>query len=181
MNATRKVTCAIAIALAMGGCAQTPMEAAIAKSKVESAEILRRDQLTHVNANWRVDCVTDPVKATKDCFAGTFGQAMTHDGVGYGGKDMPFQVRYLNGQGPVIVVGWNSYPGKTPTIRVDESPPIRVSGSAEPDVIKQLLTGSTVRGEYYAWPSASPKRIIVDLAGFGEAWTALQAKLGEQK
>lgn len=140
------------------------------------------EQERRVDKNWSVDCTIDHVTALKRCFAFTFGQKMSIDGQAYGRKDIPFQVYFSGESGPFVMAGFNTYPGKSPTVRVDDNNPVRVhdySGVSKlkPDesLVKLLRKGKVARISYHSWPEGR-QDMIVDLTGFEEAWQRLMEK-----
>lgn len=139
-----------------------------------------------VNANWYVDCTTDPVSRIRHCFAVTYGRAMSStgeaDSLGVGGAQ--FQVYFVNKRGPFLRVGTHTYPGQRPAIRIDnDAAPTIIHDDAgvtpvgaEPRVVRRLLTAEVVRARYYTWPDGY-YNMIIDLTGFAEAWAKLQQLL----
>jgi invasion protein IalB len=140
------------------------------------------EQEKRVDYNWSVDCTIDKLTTLKRCFAFTFGQKMSSDRRVYGGKDIPFQVYFIGTSGPFVMAGFNTYPGKSPTVRVDDNDPVRVhdySGVSklEPDesLVELLRKGKVARISYHIWPEGR-QDMIVDLTGFEEAWQRLMEK-----
>lgn len=123
--------------------------------------------MTTLASGWRVDCNEDHFTNSKRCFAGTFGSAPGFD------RSIPFQVYFENGRGPAIMPGFNTYPGRTATIRVD-SGAIRSANAAQA-VINDLRSGSIAYVVYHSWPEGE-KRMTVDLTGFTEAYDLLLSK-----
>lgn len=182
------------LCLVLGACAQpgpsvtgqaaaarkTPsqVDAMVAEAMRDAAELEAR---TRVNANWSVNCTVDQVSGTKRCFAGTFGRALSSSGDVRGTKSIPFQVFYVGTAGPFVGVGWHTYPGRRPLVRVDENEPVVVNDSGgvaipAPDeaLVEELRVGRTVRARYDVWPEGA-RDMYVELEGFEEAWRRLQA------
>lgn len=136
-------------------------------------------QLAKVNDNWNVNCTVDPVTTSRRCFASTFGQMMGHDGRPYGEKSIPFQVYFFDTLGPFVMVGWHTYPGRYPIVRVDDNTPITVRDDGgvstlepEPFLVEQLRLGKVARAQFHSWPEGC-RNMFIDLAGFEEAWQRL--------
>lgn len=156
-----------------------PLAACATKADRKTAELSAwADSLVkarRVNENWSAACITDQVTMSKKCFASTFGRRMGGDGEPYGSKSIAFQIYFLDERGPFIMVGFNTYPGRTPTVRIDENEPIQIRNSppvASPSLVEQLRLGRVARGRYHVWPTGS-EDIYVDLTGFEEAWRRL--------
>ncbi len=137
------------------------------------------DRERRVNENWSVDCTVDQVTTLKRNFASTFGQLMAYNGSAYGGNHIPFQVYFLGESGPFVSVGFHTYPGRYPTVRVDDNDPIRVQNDGgvsapKPDsiLVALMCTGKVARARYHSWPDGS-QDMIVNLIGFEEAWLRL--------
>ncbi len=137
------------------------------------------EQEKRVDRNWSVDCTIDHLTTLKRCFAFTFGQKMSSDGRAYGRKDIPFQVYFIGQSGPFVMAGFNTYPGKSPTVRVDDNSPVRVHdyggvSKLEPDesLVELLRKGKVARISYHIWPEGR-QDMIVDLSGFEKAWQLL--------
>jgi hypothetical protein len=144
-----------------------------------------RDELRRANENWMVDCVVDKVTAAKRCFAGTFGRQLGYDGNPVGSNSYPFQVYYIDNRGPFIMVGHHTYPDRTPIVRIDDAPPMKVHDDGgvsplkpNPKIVEKLRSGSVAIGRYHSWPDGS-NDIFVDIAGFDEAWGRLQKNMRE--
>jgi hypothetical protein len=198
----------LALSLALLSCAQSQaiqdrqriLDEARRTSEESQQWAAQLEARRRVNENWSVDCTVDQVTGTRRCFAATFGQAMDHEGKGYGARNIPFQIYYLlpapgsqpppppppgvasqeNLNGPFVLVGFHSYPGMKPTVRVDDNAPLTVRDSAggeargrDQELVEQLLIGTVARARYYIWPDG-PKDMIVDLTGIKEAWERLQ-------
>lgn len=147
------------------------------KAALAWPENLERER--RVNENWSAYCTTDQVTTVKRCYAGTFGQSMGNDGQPYGSKNIPFQVYFLDTSGPFLMVGYHTFPGRTPTIRVDDLVPIQVHNDAgitalrpDPELVEALRTGSVVKARYHVWPDRT-EDMLVKLQGFEEAWQKL--------
>jgi len=132
-----------------------------------------------VNDNWSAYCTIDNVTKLKRCYAGSFGQSMGVDGEPYGPKNIPFQVYFLNQSGPYVMVGYHTYPGRTPIVRIDKNEPMQVYDDAgvseprtNPALVQQMLAGQVARARYDVWPDGS-REMYIDLKGFGEAWRRL--------
>lgn len=162
----------LALAVMMSGCfTGLPSSPGLRPS---TQAVMSQVAETTLSSGWRVDCVADEIRATRRCFAGTFG---TPD---YGGsKSIPFQVVVYESStgeqhGPVVEPGFNTWPGQNPTVRVDQNPPITDMGSRR--LIEELETGSAAKAEYWVWPEGS-RRMAVDLTGFSEAFQLLMSKV----
>lgn len=164
--------------------AQEPPKALIAGT-VPLAEFLEREP-----TDWRVGCVTDEVTTVRHCFARTIGWSYMsyHDDelVFINMERYIFVVEYFDDLGPLSGVGIHTFPGKQPMVRVDEGEPMIVeddggvsSRKAQPEIAQQMLKGELLRGRYYEWPDDYPKRLLVDLRAFDDAWERLQAELKE--
>lgn len=102
---------------------------------------------------------------------------MSFDGKPYNKKSIPFQVKYINNLGPLFMVGFNTYPGREPTVKIDGNQPITINkygyaGSNAEELIFLLENGSILRGEYHSWPQGA-KRMYVELEGFSMAYQKL--------
>ncbi len=146
----------------------------------------KREQEKRVDKNWSVDCTIDHLTTLKRCFAFTFGQKMSNNGQAYGRKDIPFQVYFIGKSGPFVVAGFNTYPGKPPTVRVDDNKPVKVHdyggvSKLEPDefLVELLRKGKVARISYHLWPEGR-QDMIIDLTGFEEAWQRLMEKKPKQ-
>lgn len=141
------------------------------------------------SSGWRTDCTSDAVTNDRRCFAGTFGVLMGSDGspilaAGNPISAGPLQVYFLNGHGPYILAGLNTFPGRQPSIRFDHDlAAFTVSDDAgvsihrpDPRIVDRMLHASVARVRYHVWPEGS-EDMYVDLAGFGEAWSELRSKL----
>lgn len=133
----------------------------------------------YVNENWNADCTVDNVSTVRRCYAGTFGQRLGYDGEPFGSKSIPFQVVYIDRSGPFIRVGYHTYPGRHPTVRIDDHAPVSVQDdggvtapSADPLIVQQMLSGRTARAAYHVWPQGE-EQMYVDLSGFDQAWQRL--------
>ena len=133
-----------------------------------------------VNENWSVHCTADQVTTTRTCRAFTFGQMMNGSGEGFGSKSIPFQVFFVGKLGPFVQVGYHTYPGRHPTVRVNDNKPTKIQddGGVSPPkpvdmtVIEQLRGGQIVRARYHSWPKGG-QDMIVDIEGFDAAWNRL--------
>lgn len=137
---------------------------------------------------WVVNCLDDQVLGLRRCWAGTFGREMASNGTPYNSPpSIPFQVFFVsNGVatlGPFVDVGLHTFPGRRPTVRVDEHPPISVAYDAgvsgrepNPALVEQLRRGQVARARYHVWPSG-PRDLFVELTGFEAAWQRLQQEL----
>lgn len=165
LSALAALTCASALV----GCATASQQWA------ERLTVAQR-----VNENWIVDCSTDEISRIRRCFAGTRGSA----GEQLGEKLTPFQVYFYNKQGPFIMVGFHTYPGRRPMIRIDDdSAAVFIHDDAgvtpvgaHPEIVRRLLTAKVVRARYEHWPDGD-RDMIVDVTGFAEAWARLQRLL----
>jgi len=164
------------------GCATTFQHGDLADEALRWGE--RLTVATRVNENWAVNCNTDAVSRTRRCFAATFGRPMSSSGGGFGTKSIPFQVYFYNKQGPFLMVGLHTYPGRRPEIRIDDDSAAEFindnagvsPAGAHPEIVQRLLTARVVRARYDTWPDGSHD-MIVDVTGFGEAWARLQQLL----
>jgi hypothetical protein len=139
-------------------------------SSTPSNSIEKNVLATTLPSGWRVDCLPDQYTAVTRCFAGTFGAKE-----GTSRKNVPFQVYFLNKDGPKILAGFNTYPGKVALVRVDNTAPLPATKSTE--LVSRLQSGATAYVTYYVWPEG-PERMRVDLSGFPEAYALLREKLG---
>jgi hypothetical protein len=184
------VLCSAIGGLILAGCTQgapprpDPWAEVSARSERMVADAYAREQKRKVNENWNADCTTDAVTGVRRCFAGTFGQSMDARGNGFGGKNLPLQTYFVDQDGPFILVGTNTYPGRTPTIRLDDSEPMPVWNfggtrppQPQPELVAQFLDAQTARARFHVWPEGS-NDMIVDLRGFGEAWSKLLGYVG---
>lgn len=135
----------------------------------EIAATLAQVRQTTLPSGWRVDCLTDEVHAIRTCFAGNFGTAL-----GGTSASIPFRVVFVDAVGPEVQPGFSTYPGRTPTVRVDSNPPVYDMRSA--DLINQMKHGSIARAEYHVWPTGAA-RMTLDLTGFAEALDSLLARV----
>lgn len=155
----------------VAACTTTKKEAPEVTEALERAAKLDRER--RVNENWSVFFTVDQITLAKTYRASTFGRAMAYNGTPYGSKNIPFQVYYINNTGPFLMVGLNTYPGKTPTVRIDDNDPVSVGGMLRDlSLIDQLLTGKILRGRYWVWPEGA-RDMYVELEGFEEAWERL--------
>lgn len=168
-------------ALICAACAtQTAEEREIRKVTNEAlnwAASLEKER--RVNDNWSAYCTVDNVTTLRRCYAGTFGQNMGYDGNPYGSKSIPFQVYFLNDSGPYVMVGYHTFPGRTPTVRIDNNDPVEIRDNAgvtapgpSPILVKQMLAGKVAKARYHVWPRGS-EDMYIDLSGFGQAWERL--------
>jgi hypothetical protein len=111
----------------------------------------------------------DEVHGTRQCYAATFGSNPWSTA-----PNVPFRVVFMNREGPVVQPGFNTFPGRTPTVRVDDNDPIY--DMRDPKLIEQLKTGRIVRAEYHVWPSGA-ERMTLDPSGFAEAYALLLQKV----
>jgi hypothetical protein len=133
-------------------------------------------------SGWRVDCVTDTIQNVRRCFAGTFAKKMDHNGYGYGRKSIPFQIVYYGKIGPFLKVGFHTFPGRYPTIRLDDGDPITIlddggggrGDKIQPKLIKPMWSSQVLRARYHSWPEGHQDIIIENLFGLEEAWNRLQ-------
>lgn len=127
---------------------------------------------------WAVRCSTDAVSGVKRCFAGTFGKDMTSSGNPHGRNKIPFQVIYINDLGPILSVGYNTYPGMSPQIRIDNGEPYDVSETGytreSKTIIEAIKSGNILRAKYYVWPTGV-EYMYVDLYGAREAIEKLES------
>ncbi len=159
----------------------SPLDREIARLSAESSQwAAELEARRRVNDNWSADCVVDQVTGVRRCFTATFGQAMDFEGNGYGPKNLPFQIFYYDNEGPFVQVGLHTYPGRRPTVRVDDNEPVTVWDSAgvehrgkDQELVELLLSGTVARARYHVWPDG-PQDMIVDLTGISEAWERLQ-------
>jgi hypothetical protein len=145
------------------------------------AERSRASTTPAVNDPWTVHCSVDQVTTVRRCFMATFGQNMASDGSPYGRKSIPFQVIYYNTEGPYIMAGLHTFPGRHPIIRIDDQAPIVLQqdggvspSKPEPAVVEALRGGKIARLRYHVWPEGS-RDAIYDLDGFETAWQRLLA------
>ena len=199
MTTMKNTVIAAAVVVGLNACAQTEQNAPVGqtqdRSKVLTEQAKSQNELIrqteerskalnekirneYVNSNWRVSCHDDAVTTSRRCFAGTFGEKMGHDGMAFGGKNIPFQVYYFNEEGPYISVGFHTFPGRTPTIRIDDDVPRETPSEPLPEVAQRLRTAHVVRARYHVWPRGA-EDMIVDVSGFDEAWQQLTARLQE--
>jgi hypothetical protein len=163
--------------LFLAGCTQgAPTQPTRSERMVSQAHQLER--LRKVNDNWNADCTTDAVTGVRECFAGTFGQSMDNRGNAFGPQNMSLRVYFLDGNGPYLSVGTNTYPGRTLTIRLDDGEPVNVRPmDHQPDVVSTIMDAQTARARFHVWPEGS-RDMIVDLHGFSEAWSKLLEYVG---
>ena len=177
MRAVALIVCSVLIC----SCATPPRQedeaARIGREAMDWANALERAR--SVNDNWSAYCATDQVSTTRRCYAGTFGRLMLASGEPVGDKSFPFQVYFLNQAGPYVLVGHHTFPGRTPTVRVDDNIPIEVNDAAgvnalrpHPELVEKLRRGTAVRARFHEWPRGA-RDIYVDLTGFEEAWQRL--------
>lgn len=186
MSSTRicsALVIAITIAVGSASCSSQDSEQAeidrITNQMRARAALMEKQR--YVNENWNADCSVDNVSTVRRCYAGTFGQRLGYDGEPYGSNSIPFQVVYFDGSGPFIRVGYHTYPGRTPTVRIDDHAPVNVQDdggvtapSADPLIVKQMLSGRVARATYHVWPQGQ-EQMYVDLTGFDQAWQRLNA------
>jgi len=134
---------------------------------------------------WSVRCQVDHVTAKRRCWAGAFGRAMAATtGEGYGRKMYPFQISYIDTEGPYLFTP-NTFPGRDPIVRVDDGAPITIPhGGLDRQVVQslipQLRRGQVARVRYHVWPRGA-QDMIVDLDGFEAAWQQLQQEVHSPK
>lgn len=142
----------IALALALSGCAAPAL-------KGESSI-----------SGWSVKCSADKALAQSQCHMAKFD-----DGV-------PFILRYRitseGVSGPVVEPGYNTFPGRDPTVRVDQHMPVSDMRSAK--LIDQMRTGTTAVATYHVWPGGR-RTMSVDLAGFEAALADLQRQVASAR
>lgn len=136
-------------------------------------------------SGWRVDCLVDDIKATKECFAGTFGMLDYGPDVVFRGDASdarPFRILFFgpeNGPlaGPFLFPGLQTWPGSEhpPTVRIDSNDPI--TDMQSPALFSEMESGSVAKAEYWVWPSG-PERMTVDLTGYRQAYQLLLSKIG---
>ena len=126
---------------------------------------------------WSVSCVNDKVTGNRKCYAGTFGRRIGANGMPYGQSNIPYQVYFnvLRGEssGPRMFVGYNTYPGKTPTVKIDNNEPLKCTKENAAAIIQQMKAGDVVTARFYAWPDG-PEDIQINLSGFPQAWQELK-------
>lgn len=157
------VLSAVVIATAaLAGCSPSQQGA---KLLAEGSAIGMRVDATTSSSGWRVDCTSDQYTASKRCFAATFG-------TGAAGSGVPFQVYYENGRGPNILAGYNDFPGREATVRIDDGVVRKASEATA--IVSALSKGTTAFVIYNVWPEGE-RRMTVNIAGFAEAYAKLQA------
>jgi hypothetical protein len=129
----------------------------MAEGKAIEAEV----KASTLASGWSVRCIDDRYTAAKTCIAGTFSI-----------DQRPFRILFVNGKGPTVSAGFNTYPGRTASIRVDNGP-VRSAADAAA-VIKDLSTGRRAYIIYHTWPEG-PNRMELDLSGFNEAYAKLRS------
>lgn len=155
----RTATC-LAAAFFVAGCNSS---GTMASGGSRGAEIKRQIDATTLPSGWRVDCLRDEYKAQTRCFAGTFAKT----GVG------AFQVSFINGVGPEIIVP-HDFPGRVATVRVDGGP---VNPTTSPQaIVEAMKTGQTAFVVFHVWPTGE-QRATVDVSGFREAYPVLLQKV----
>jgi invasion protein IalB len=147
-------------------------------------EFIARAEATTLSSGWRVDCTEDDVLATRRCYAAIFGKTSY-------GQEAPFQVYYINKNGPYIMAGHHDDPSAEAVVRVDDKAPVfltninefiiaKTSAEHRADagkLVKSLKTGSTAAVRYTRFAEGS-RDISVDLTGFNEAHSLLMQKVG---
>lgn len=133
------------------------------------------------DAEWQVSCTQDAVTASRTCRAFTFGRAMDHTGTPYGSPSYPFQVFYVNGSGPYLLVGLHTFPGERPTVRFDgDRTSYTVPNDAgvtaarpSPDIVRRMQSASVARARFWSWPDGRHD-MYVDLTGFADSYAQLR-------
>ncbi len=171
---SKKTGSILSLAVLLIGCA--PEMTPTSSLPPSAQEAIQHVAETTLASGWRVDCLADDVKATRECFAGTFGSPS------YGGDPhIPFRIVFRsftpNGPmiGPILEPGYQTWPGddRPPTIRIDSNNPIE--NMQDPDLFREMDTGVLAKAEYWVWPTG-PERMSVNLNGFHEAYQLLLAK-----
>ncbi len=161
-----KKASAIFVIVMLSACqpAQPPeIQAALAQGENIKAEL----NATTDSYGWTVHCADDHHKAERTCRASKFGE-------GPAGSGIPFQVYYVNREGPFILAGHNTFPGREATIRVDSGPVISASNASA--VVRSLNSGTTAYVVYHVWPTGE-RKMTVDIRGFDAAYKKLRAAL----
>jgi hypothetical protein len=174
-----RITTTIAALVLFASCAgrtappPDPVAQTIAQSQLMVAEAYQLERLRKVNENWSADCTTDAVTNVSECRAATFGQSMDHRGQGYGDKNLPFHVYFIDQRGPFLRMGFNTYPGRTPTVRLDDGEPVHLAEREQQlELVGEMINARTARARFHVWPTGS-EDMIINLQGFGEAWEKL--------
>jgi hypothetical protein len=150
-----------------------PLAAAMARGQIMVAEAYQLERLRKVNENWSADCTTDAVTGMSRCFAATFGRYMDSRGNAIDAGNLPFQVYFDDQRGPFLSVGTNTYPGRTPTVRLDDGEPVHLAERKQQlELVVKMIDARTARARFHVWPTGH-EDMIVDLQGFGEAWEKL--------
>lgn len=138
------------------------------QSALAHGEAIKAEQnATTDKHGWTVQCTADHHKAERTCRASKFGE-------GPAGSGIPFQVYYVNREGPFILAGHNTFPGREATIRVDSGPVVRTSNANA--VVRSLNSGATAYVVYHVWPTGE-RKMTVDIRGFDAAHKKLRAEL----
>ncbi|HOT82553.1 MAG TPA: hypothetical protein PLP17_06150 [Oligoflexia bacterium] len=170
MKRTTKIAIMALIAPFSAGCATYSRDDFI-NDRIEESR--KRDEIAtaqqnEINIRWSVSCLTDQVTTVRRCWAATFARPMSHDGMPYGRANIAFQVSYLNDLGPYIIT-LNDYPGRDPTIRIDNNHPMKFTiDGPQPQIVNVLRTGEVARVRRWVWPKGS-EDIFVVLRGLSEA------------
>lgn len=146
-----------------------PLQLQAAQAAAKALEERRR-----VNENWSADCIVDKITTSRRCFAATFGRPMKADGTPFMGQaTIPLEVFYVDSAGPFLQIGFNTFPGRDPTVRVDDGVPYTFPERAPPAaLLAELRAGRVLRGRYYVWPRGAADAIF-DLTGIEEALSRL--------
>ena len=172
----KKTGSVLALAALLIGCAPQRAPTGLLPSSAQAA--IQRMADTTLASGWRVDCLTDDIKATRECFASTFGTAS------YGGDaNIPFRIVFRSITpdgplvGPILEPGLQNWPGtdNPPTVRIDSNDPIE--NMQDPALFREMDAGVLAKAEYWVWPTG-PERMSVKLAGFHDAYQLLLAKVG---
>lgn len=172
----------VGLVVVLAGCESLNPSGAMSRRQLdEHFQLVReQEQRRKVNENWSADCRTDSVSAIRRCWVGTFSQAMNIDGNPIGPKRVAFQIYYLNERGPYLDVGPNTFPGRSPTIRIEETEPTIFNHQApQPELVSKVRSGLYARIRYHEWPRGSDDR-YVDLRGIGEALDVLDQRRAQK-
>lgn len=176
----KRMVAALFLTVFLGGCTTT-------ESKPSPDEIYRAElsELRRVNANWSSDCtITNPLEKTRRCFLATSAQRISASGDPVGSLKDNFQIYYLNESGPYFRISNHNYPGRTPSVRVDDNQVIQLPNTATEtyqNVANQMLLGKRMLAQFTVWPDSMDTYMLVDLEGFNDGWKRLQSLVAGEK
>jgi hypothetical protein len=90
-------------------------------------------------------------------------------------------VEFWNRLGPLLRVGYNTHPGRKPSVRIDNGP-IHLVNEKDPqgEIVNAMSKGQKLYATYTTWPSKGGE-MTVDLGDFNRAYAELLKGVEETK